>query len=139
MSADLRTSILLGEDEEDDVILFRFVLKKVKPNPEVVVLRTGEDILEYLKQLKNSPHPESRFAPSAIFLDGQLHHQPSMGLLRWIVQNPSTKDIPVFILTGSLDPKVGAEAKAIGAVECFEKPFTADDWMKVQAVMGMKR
>src|SRR4051812_3658177 len=135
MSEEVRPRILLGEDEEDDVVLFRLTLRKAGVKPELTVLNTAEEILEALRSGETLSKLPSKAPPSIIFIDGQLHHQPSMGLLRSIMQNPATKNIPVFILTGSLDPAVCTEAKAIGALECFQKPFTVTDWFKVQSLI----
>jgi CheY-like chemotaxis protein len=123
--------ILLGEDYEDDIVLFRHTMKRAGITSQIVVLDSGEKITQYLRGQGPYADRSSFPLPSVIFLDGQLHHHPSMGLLRWIVRNPQLKDIPVVILTGSLDPQVCAEAKSIGALECFEKPFQESDWMKL--------
>ena len=41
-----------------------------------------------------------------------------------------------FVLTGSLDRKVCEQAKALGALECFEKPFSVSDWRRIQKMPG---
>jgi CheY-like chemotaxis protein len=127
--------ILLGEDTENDVILFRFWMRKAEVNMEVVTLDSGEKILDYLSGKAEYQDRNAFPLPELIFLDGQLHHQPSMGLLRWIHEQPQTRNIPVVVLTGSLDPKVRIDAKRLGAVECFEKPFTVLEWKRLEELL----
>jgi CheY-like chemotaxis protein len=127
--------ILLGEDAENDVILFRFWLRKAQVAMKVLVLDSGEKILDYLSGAGDYADRKRFPMPELIFLDGQLHHRPSMGVLRWILESPETQGIPVVVLTGSLDPKVRKDAKAIGALECFEKPFTVQDWKKLDELL----
>jgi CheY-like chemotaxis protein len=130
--------VLLGEDTENDIILFCFWMRKAQVQMEVLALDSGDKILDYLKG--NEPYDDRKAfpLPEIIFLDGQLHHQPSMGLLRWIVEQPHTRSIPVVVLTGSLDPKVRTDAKEIGALECFEKPFTLEDWERLRGLLKSK-
>jgi CheY-like chemotaxis protein len=131
--------ILLGEDIEDDAILFQLVMRRVGSGSRVVVLEEARDILNYLKGSGPFQNRATFPLPEMVFLDGQLHHEPSMGLLRWIVKDPSLKDIPIVILTGSLDPRVCAEAKRLGAIECFEKPFTEADLRKLEQLLEDKQ
>jgi CheY-like chemotaxis protein len=124
--------ILLGEDQEDDALLFTISLKKARVSNRIIVLGEGGSILDYLRGAGNYRDRSLYPQPSVIFLDGQLHHQPSMGLLKWIKDHPEVSNVPVFVLTGSLDHKVCEQAKALGARECFEKPFTGDDWRAIR-------
>jgi CheY-like chemotaxis protein len=130
--------VLLGEDTENDIILFRFWMRKAGVNMNVLALDSGDKILRYLSGTAPYQNRTAFPLPELIFLDGQLHHQPSMGLLRWILEQPETRKIPVIVLTGSLDPKVRIEAKALGALECFEKPFTVQGWERLRELLSLK-
>jgi CheY-like chemotaxis protein len=127
--------ILLGEDLEDDALLFTISLQKAGATNRVVVLGEGDEILDYLRGAGNYKDRTRFPQPAIVFLDGQLHHQPSMGLLKWIKDHPEVSDVPVFVLTGSLDRKVCEQAKALGALECFEKPFSIQDWRRIQKLI----
>ena len=128
--------ILLGEDQEDDAVLFTISMKKAGVSNPIIILGEGEHIIQYLQGTgvykDRSRYPQ----PSIVFLDGQLHHQPSMGLLKWIKDHPEVSDVPIFVLTGSLDRKVCEQAKVLGALECFEKPFSVSDWRRIQKMPG---
>jgi hypothetical protein len=53
---------------------------------------------------------------------------------RWLEQQ-ALKHIPVFLLSGSPNPKVCEEAKIIGARECFEKPSAEEHIRKVEEMV----
>jgi CheY-like chemotaxis protein len=127
--------ILLGEDIEDDALLFRMTIKRSGWDARVLVLDEAGDIRDYLSGAGKYQDRLSHPLPALIFLDGQLHHEPSMRLLRWMVEQPALKRIPIFLLSGSLNPKVCEEAKIIGARECFEKPFDEEHIRKVEEVV----
>lgn len=122
---------------EDDVLLFRHATKKAGLDVVILPLDSAELITDYIEGNglfgDRTAHP----LPSLIFLDGQLHHEPSMGVLRRIRRHPNSRHIPVIVLTGSLDEQVKIDAKAAGAMDCFEKPFTAEDWSRLKTVLGL--
>jgi DNA-binding response OmpR family regulator len=95
---------------------------------EILPLDSAQLITDYLEGNGKFSDRQAYPLPSIIFLDGQLHHEPSMGVLRRIRKNPTSSHIPIVVLTGSLDDQVKVDAKEAGAAECFEKPFTAGDW-----------
>jgi CheY-like chemotaxis protein len=128
--------ILLGEDQEDDVFLFHRVVSKSARDLHVVPMDDGEEIHAYLNGAGKYADRAAFPIPEAIFLDGQLHHQPSFGLLRWIRRHPDLQKVPVFVLSGSLDPQVAAEAMRLGAAACLQKPFTAEDWQAVEQTLA---
>ncbi|HUR46807.1 MAG TPA: hypothetical protein VMZ27_13095 [Candidatus Saccharimonadales bacterium] len=127
---------MLGEDLEDDALLFTLSMKRACVPREIVVIGEGDEILDYLQGSGAYSDRAKYPKPSMIFLDGQLHHQPSMGILKWIKEHPNVSDVPIFVLTGSLDQKVCEQAKALGALECFEKPFTREYWHKIQQMLS---
>ena len=127
--------ILLGEDLEDDALLFTLSMKKAGVLRDIIVIGDGEQIIDYLRGVGSYADRTKYPKPSMIFLDGQLHHQPSMGLLKWIKDHPNLTNVPVIVLTGSLDEKVSEQAKALGALECFEKPFIRQYWQKIEQMV----
>jgi CheY-like chemotaxis protein len=127
--------ILLGEDNEDDAVLFNRTIKKSAWEATVLVLLDALDIQAYLGGSGKYQDRLTYQLPALIFLDGQLRHQPSMWLLSWIVRHPQLKNIPVLLLSGSLDPKVCVEAKQNGALDCLDKPFSTEHVKSLEAIM----
>src|ERR1041384_10282 len=131
--------ILLGEDYDNDVFLFRRTLNQAGVKTQVVAMDDGDEIISYLAG-EGPFHDRTAFPlPSIIFLDGQLHYRPSLGMLKWIREQPGLKRIPLFVLTGDVNPRVWEDAKNLGALACFEKPFTAANLVAVQAILRDRR
>lgn len=129
--------ILLGEDNEDDALLFRLFLKKVGEKADIRIVREARDVIAYVRGEGHFAERERFPVPKVIFLDGQLHHQPSFGILTLIREHPETRDVPVFVLTGSLDRRVHEEAKKLGATDCFEKPFGRQHLQRVYELVAL--
>jgi len=60
--------------------------------------------------------------PDAIVLDIQMPGGTGKGVLERLKASTKTMQIPVLVLSGSLDPKAAEEVLALGAVEFLAKP-----------------
>src|ERR1044071_3188667 len=93
--------ILLVEDNEDDVFLFRRALKAVAISNPVFVAEDGQSALDYLSGT-------GRFAgspiPAVIFLDLKLPIKSGFAVLSWIRDHPNLCSLPVVILSSSDEP-----------------------------------
>jgi len=128
--------ILLAEDSEDDVLIFRYSMRQAGLRGDLTILNTGEKVIDYVKGKRLYADRSVFPMPSLIFLDGQLHREPSTALLRWIRSHPATKKIPVIVLTGNQDPCVARDARACGALACIPKPMTQEHWTKLRKLLN---
>ena len=87
-------SILLVEDSEADVDLFKFCLKKNKIHIDLAVFDNGKDTLDHLEENKDD-------LPSIILLDINLPGMNGIEILKIIKAHPDLKTIPVVMLTSS--------------------------------------
>jgi CheY-like chemotaxis protein len=131
--------VLLAEDADDDVVLFRYAMRKAGVEIDLTVLKSGEKVVDYISGNRVYADRSVFPLPSLIFLDGQLRFKPSTALLKWIRAHPATKEVPVVILTGNLDPNLAQQAKASGALECIPKPMTEAHWAKLQQMLKPQR
>lgn len=61
--------------------------------------------------------------PMALLLDLMLPDMDGLDLLAKLRADPLTRDLPVVIVTGWLEPQQWAAARALGAVACWLKPL----------------
>jgi putative two-component system response regulator len=108
--------ILVVEDNSDDQAMLLRQLHKSGVNDKVMCVGNGDDALHLLRD-----GAEKLSAIAAVFLDLSLPGVDGMMLLRIIRSNVETALLPVFIMTGSTDPKVEAEAHRLGATSFIPK------------------
>jgi CheY-like chemotaxis protein len=113
-------TILLVEDDDDDVFLFRDTLSELNITCELIHVSNG---LEGIKKL-NLMKPEK---PDFIFTDLNMPVMMGLKFLREIKKVRTFVDIPVFILTSSLKLSDKEESLAAGAAGYFKKSLKGDE------------
>lgn len=115
-------SILMVEDNDDDVELALGAFKRARIANTVQVVQDGEEALDYLSC-------RGRFAdrtPPAhlqlVLLDLDLPKVSGMEVLRRIKADKQTRSIPVVVLTASRDSQDIAECQRLGAATYIVKP-----------------
>ncbi len=96
--------ILLVEDNPDDVELALHALKRNNILNPIVVVRDGQEALEYLfysGKYEDSQHVN----PALILLDLKLPKVDGIEVLRKIKSESTLKKVPVVILTSSKEEK----------------------------------
>lgn len=108
-------TILLVEDDTDDVFIFQEVLRGLNLKCDFHHAING---LEAIKKL-NLMKPEK---PNFIFTDLNMPIMDGWQFLQEIKQVRSFKDIPVFVLTTAMDKDSMTKSIAAGATNYFTKP-----------------
>lgn len=98
MRIENNVEILLVEDNPGDVRLTLEALKAGKINNKVLVMKDGEEAVNYLKRRNGY---ESRPLPDLILLDLNLPKLSGREVLATIKEDDALKHIPVVILTTS--------------------------------------
>jgi CheY-like chemotaxis protein len=62
-------TILLAEDDPNDVLLFQWALKRAELNPKVRVATSGQEVMELLSPFADSVKPPAEEFPDILFLD----------------------------------------------------------------------
>ena len=126
-----RQTILLVEDNEDDVFAFQRALKKADITNALEVADNGRQAMEYLKG-EHIYADRTRFpAPFIIFLDLKLPYVDGFEILDWLRGQPSLSKTPVCVLTSSAEIKDKDRAYALGARTYMVKPPSARDLLDV--------
>jgi CheY-like chemotaxis protein len=119
-------TILLTEDDENDVFFFRRALLKASSNFSVQIARDGREALDYLGGIGKFSDRAQYPVPSVVFLDLKLPYVHGLEVLKWIREQPSLKKLPVFILTSSSEDRDRRRAEELGAKAYFVKPPTRE-------------
>ena len=115
--------ILIVEDNLDDSFLLTRQLARVNLEDEVHVIGDGMDALEFL--LMASP------TPYAVFLDLRLPRMSGLELLAEIRREPRLYNLPVIVMTGSLDPGDVEKCSRLGVSAYLPKPIGVDLFKKI--------
>jgi CheY-like chemotaxis protein len=96
-----RTTILLAEDDEDDVLLIKAAFEAARLSFNLMVVRDGEEAIDYL-------HGTGRFAdrttfplPFMLLLDLKMPQVSGFEVLSWVRSQRALDQLLVIILTGS--------------------------------------
>ncbi len=117
-----QTTILLIEDNPDDVELTLHAFQKNNMANEVGVAGDGAEGLDYLFGTGKYAGRDAEEAPALILLDLQLPKIGGMEVLRKVREDERTKRIPVVILTTSDEAEDIVNGYNGGANSYLRKP-----------------
>jgi len=129
-------TILLVEDNPDDVDLTLIAFKESHIANEVVVVRDGEEALEYL-------FAEGRHAarepgmPSVVLLDLKLPKVDGLEVLERLRADDRTRRVPVVILTSSREQEDVLRSYNLGANSYVRKPVDFTQFLNATKQLGM--
>jgi DNA-binding response OmpR family regulator len=115
-------TILLVEDDENDVELFMRAYSQARIANPVQRAAHGDDAVSYLlgdgKYADRERHP----VPVLVLLDLKLPRRSGLQVLAWIREQPGLKRLPVVVLTSSKDNTDVNHAYDLGANSYLVKP-----------------
>lgn len=114
-------TILLVEDNPDDVDLTLRAFRKNKILNEIAVVREGAEALDYLFQRGAYADPAPKL-PHLVLLDLKLPKIDGLGVLRQIREHERTKLLPVVILTSSKEEQDLLQSYSLCANSYIRKP-----------------
>ncbi len=115
-------TILLVEDEENDVVFMEIALEKAGLMDSFQVAEDGQEAIDYLSG-KGEYADRTRFPiPALVFLDLKLPLIMGMDVLKWIRDQPALDTMVVIMLTSSQQRSDILRACALGANSYLVKP-----------------
>jgi CheY-like chemotaxis protein len=114
-------TILLAEDNADDVVLMKLAFKKAGLTNPVHVVSNGSEAIEYLKGALEAKSTGCAI-PLLISLDLGMPICNGFEVLAWIKKKPELEHVPVLILSQSERPKDINRANNLGANTYLVKP-----------------
>lgn len=130
-------NILLVEDNQDDVDLTIRALKKNKVANEIVVLRDGEEALEYLFGKGKYAGRDTSVHPHLILLDLKMPKVGGIEVLKAIRAEPSMSLIPVVVLTTSDEERDIMDSYKLGANSYIRKPVDFNQFTEAIKQLGL--
>ena len=119
-------SILLVEDDPNDVLLIQRAFGKANLDNSIQVVENGEDALAYLAGQGPYADRERYPLPVLILLNLKLPRKSGLEVLAWLRQQPGLKRLPVVVLTGSSETRDINQAYELGANSYLVKPAAFD-------------
>jgi|KBSSwiStaDraftv2_1062776.scaffolds.fasta_scaffold420212_2 CheY-like chemotaxis protein len=120
-------TILIVDDEENDAVLLQYTLRAAGITNPIVTLRSGADVLLYLKATGGYSDRSAYPLPAALFLDLKMPGVNGFRVLEWLVQHPELRPPLVVALTGTPEYKDADMAYHLGANTFLTKPCIPDD------------
>ena len=126
-----RQTILLAEDNDDDVLIMRSAFERAAIANPLQVVNDGEQVIEYLagqgKYADRSQFP----LPIILLLDLKMPKQSGLEALEWLRRQPPFKCLTVHILTASSRAADVQRAGDLGANAYLIKPSRFNDLVEM--------
>lgn len=134
MKADLRT-ILLAEDNPNDVELTLEALDQQSLANKVVVVGDGVEAMAYLRR-EGAFSDREPGDPAVLLLDIKMPRMNGLEVLREIRSDPALRRLPVVILTSSREEKDVITSYDLGANAYVVKPVDFGSFMSAVKELG---
>jgi CheY-like chemotaxis protein len=115
-------SILLVEDDSNDILFVQRAFKRVDGNNPIYIVKDGDAAVNYLSGIGPYADRDRYPFPTLILLDLKLPRRSGIETLEWIRQQPGIRRIPVVVLTSSRESIDLQRAYDLGVNSYLVKP-----------------
>ncbi len=132
-------TILLVEDDEDQVILAMRALRKhgiVAEVDDVIVSGNGEDALDYMFGTGPYAGRDTESTPEFVLLDVQLPKLNGLQVLERLREDGRTHLVPVILFSSSNEHKDVVKGYELGANSYVTKPANFDEFSEAMRYLG---
>ena len=130
-------SILLVEDNPDDVKLTLRAFKRSNMSIPVAVARDGVEALDFLFARGAYAENAGTHPPTLIILDLKLPRLDGLGVLKAVRADDRTRLIPVVILTSSKEEEDLIMGYSLGANSYVRKPVDFEEFQEAVRLLGI--
>lgn len=130
-------SILLVEDNPDDIELTLRALEKNNIKNEIIVAKNGVQALDFLFCAGKHEGRDPNEMPSLILLDLKLPKIDGLEVLRKIRADERTRLLPVVILTSSKEERDLFRGYSLGTNSYVRKPIDFNEFTKAVGLLGL--
>jgi two-component system response regulator len=125
-------TILLVEDNPDDVELTKLALKNEAIDCNLVVMSDGAEVIDYFSTTGKQTYD----IPDLILLDLKMPKMGGLETLKHLRRHDKTKFIPVAILTSSDEETDIIESYNLGANSYVRKPTDFNEFRETIRILG---
>ena len=117
-------TILLADDDEDDLQVVKEALQKNRLGNDIRTTGDGEELLDYLLRRGRYTDPSGSPRPGLILLDLNMPKKDGREALAEIKTNPDLRQIPIIVLTTSKAEEDVFRSYQLGVNSFITKPVT---------------
>jgi len=129
--------ILLVEDNRHDEVLTLRAFKKIAIANEIVVVRDGEEALDFLFTTGVHAGRDPGLAPEVVLLDLNLPKIDGLAVLRKMRLDARTRRMPVVVLTSSNEQSDIIRSYELGANSFVRKPVDFAQFAQAAGQLGL--
>lgn len=129
------TTVLLVEDNPDDVALFQRAMRKAALDYSLQVVGDGEAAVAYLSGEAQYADRTRYPLPRLVLLDLKLPRKSGHEVLEWLYAQPDLRRLPVVVLTTSRELSDINRAYNNCANSYLVKPFSFDGLIELVRVL----
>ncbi len=132
-----KKTILLVEDNADDVELTLRAFAKSNVANEIAVARDGAEALDYLFATGAHSARDATELPELVLLDLKLPKVDGLDVLRRLRQDDRTRRLPVVVLTSSNEQRDIVSSYDLGANSFIRKPVDFSEFVGASRQLGL--
>ena len=136
MTITKRSDILLVEDNPNDIELTVSALKRNNLEPQLHIVRNGEEALNYIFCKNEYSNRDKKDQPRVILLDLKLPKVSGLEVLEKIKKDKTTRRIPVVVLSTSKEENDMRNSYELGANSYIVKPVDFNEFVDAVALIG---
>lgn len=130
-------TVLLVEDNPDDEALTLRALHKYNLANDIVVVRDGQEALDYLFAEGQYDGRNREELPQVVLLDLNLPKVDGLEVLRRVAADPIVRRVPVVVLTSSDEEQDLVRSYDLGANSYVRKPVDFEQFLETARQLGM--
>jgi len=115
--------VLVVEDDPNAVLLLDRALARVGLRHLILVVRDGDEAVEYLSGKGRFGDREKFPLPCLILLDLKLPRRSGIEVLEWLRAQPGLREMSVVVMTSSSEPTDRRRALELGVAAYMVKPI----------------
>jgi CheY-like chemotaxis protein len=129
-------TIMIAEDDDGHAELIKDNLREAGVSNEIIRFRDGQEVLDCL--LPSTPKKAGGKLPlSLLLLDIRMPRVDGVEVLRQLKADPTTRNIPVIMLTTTDDPREIQQCYDLGCNCYITKPVEYQKFAEVMSRLGL--
>ena len=130
-------TLLLVEDDPNDIMLFRRAKDKTNLANPLQVVEDGEAAVAYLSGQDQYADRNRYPLPALVLLDLKLPRKSGLEVLAWLRKQPGLRRLPVVVMTSSKESTDVGLAYDLGANSYLVKPVAFDNLLEMIKALGL--